>query len=253
MSKLPIAAITGGAQGIGRALALGFAAAGYDVWIADPHQQAGEETVALIREAGGSAHCHTIDISEEADAQRWLQEAADAGQLSVMINNAGIGKGGSPLTLPLEHFDEVIRVNLRGTFLCARIAAQHMEAAGGGSIINIASTRAMMSEADTEAYAASKGGIVALTHALAISLGPVGIRVNAVSPGWIETGDWRYSPDVQPVQHSDADRRQHPVGRVGVPEDIVAACLYLSSDKSGFITGQNLVIDGGMTRKMIYE
>lgn len=253
ISNHPIAAITGGAQGIGRALALGFAAEGYDVWIADPHQQAGEETVALIHHAGGTARCHTIDISVESAVQQWLQEAADAGTLAVMINNAGIGKGGSPLTLPLADFDEVIRVNLRGTFLCARIAAQHMQATGGGSIINIASTRALMSEPNTEAYAASKGGIVALTHALAISLGPSGIRVNAVSPGWIETGDWRYSPDVQPVQHSDADRLQHPVGRVGVPADIVSACLYLSSDKSGFITGQNLVIDGGMTRKMIYE
>ena len=120
-----------------------------------------------------------------------------------------------------------------------------------GAIVFIASTRALQSEPDTEAYAAAKGGLIALTHALAISLGPE-IRINAILPGWIETGPWakaskRHEPDHRPV-----DRDQHPVGRVGTPEDIAATVAFLASDGAGFITGQRIVVDGGMTRKMIY-
>jgi NAD(P)-dependent dehydrogenase (short-subunit alcohol dehydrogenase family) len=108
-----------------------------------------------------------------------------------------------------------------------------------------------MSEPDTEPYSASKGGIVALTHAMAISLGGHGIRVNCVSPGWIETRDWQSSKHAVTPKHSAADRAQHPVGRVGTPEDIVEACLFLA-ERAGFMTGQNITIDGGMTVKMIY-
>ncbi|MNC50176.1 2-(S)-hydroxypropyl-CoM dehydrogenase [compost metagenome] len=110
-----------------------------------------------------------------------------------------------------------------------------------------------MSEAGTEAYSASKGGILALTHAMAVSLGGYGIRVNAVIPGWIETRDWQLGARSVTPFHSEQDRLQHPAGRVGTPEDIAAACLYLCGDGAGFVTGQNLVVDGGMTIKMIYE
>lgn len=110
-----------------------------------------------------------------------------------------------------------------------------------------------MSEPDTEAYSASKGGLLALTHSMAVSLGPYGIRVNAVSPGWIETCDWQLSSRATLPQHSERDKKQHPVGRVGTPDDIAEACLYLTGPQSGFITGQNLIIDGGMTIRMIYE
>lgn len=147
----------------------------------------------------------------------------------------------------------MIGVNLRGTFLCSQAAARSMVARGrGGDIINIASTRAFMSEPGTEAYTASKGGIVALTHGMAISLGPHGIRVNAISPGWIETAEWQFSPRARTPVHSDRDRLQHPVGRVGRPEDIAEACLFLA-EQAGFVTGQNITIDGGMSVKMIYE
>ncbi|MFD2611788.1 SDR family NAD(P)-dependent oxidoreductase [Paenibacillus gansuensis] len=247
--------ITGGAQGIGRAAALRFAEEGYRVSISDIDQDAGLETIRHIHKLGGSALFLRGDNASEADIRRWFAVAGEEfGAPNVLVNNAGIGKGGSMLELSLADFDRVLGVNLRGAFICAQEAARRMrDSGGGGSIINIASTRALMSEPDTEAYAASKGGILALTHAMAVSLGPLGIRVNAISPGWIETGDWQYSARTKTPRHSERDRLQHPAGRVGVPGDIAEACLYLAGPHAGFITGQNLVIDGGMTVKMIYE
>jgi NAD(P)-dependent dehydrogenase (short-subunit alcohol dehydrogenase family) len=129
-------------------------------------------------------------------------------------------------------------------YVVARHTVPHMILAGRGAIINIASTRALMSEPDGEPYGASKGGVLALTHAMAISLGRHKIRVNAISPGWIHTTDDPLRPE---------DHAQHPVGRVGRPEDVAAACVFLAApEESGFMTGQNLVLDGGMTVKMIY-
>jgi NAD(P)-dependent dehydrogenase (short-subunit alcohol dehydrogenase family) len=170
----------------------------------------------------------------------------------VLINNAGTMIRKDVLKLSIAEFDSVISTNLRGTFLCAQAAARLMKKRGrGGVIINMASTRAFMSEPNTEGYTASKGGIVALTHGLAISLAPYRIRVNAVAPGWIEVRDWRKSSRAKKPHHSKEDREQHPVGRVGVPEDIAKTCQFLAED-AGFITGQTLVVDGGMTVKMIY-
>jgi len=247
--------ITGGARGIGRALAVAFAREGYRVSIMDLHREAGFEVIRQIRSMGGKALFLQADASEERDMERWTKLTLEEfGSLDVMIHNAGIARNGFLLDLTVEDFDRVIAVNLRGAFLAGKHAARAMiERQTGGSIILIASTRALMSEPNTEAYSASKGGILALTHAMAVSLGHYGIRVNAVSPGWIETGPWQYSPEaVEPV-HSERDRLQHPVGRVGEPMDIASACLFLAGPGAGFITGQNLVVDGGMTIRMIYE
>jgi NAD(P)-dependent dehydrogenase (short-subunit alcohol dehydrogenase family) len=145
----------------------------------------------------------------------------------------------------------MIRANLTGSFLMAKHAVPHLRA-GRGAIVNIASTRALQSEPDTEAYSASKGGLVALTHALAVSLGP-DIRVNCVSPGWIDTSGWKKRSRRGQEALRPEDHAQHPAGRVGTPEDVAAMVLYLVSDAAGFVTGQNFVVDGGMTRKMIYE
>ncbi len=243
--------ITGGAQGIGRALAIAYAEAGYRVSIADIHQDAGFEVIKRIRSIGGKALFIRADTGIESEVRRWIDVTVkEFGRIDVLINNAGISRNGLMTELAMEDFDRVIAVNLRGAFLCSQLAAREMMSAGRGAIINIASTRALMSEADTEAYSASKGGLLALTHAMAVSLGAHGIRVNAISPGWIETRDWQYKASTP--QHSEKDKLQHPVRRVGVPADIAEACLYLTSPKSAFITGQNLVIDGGMTVKMIY-
>lgn len=256
MTHLPprVAAVTGGAQGIGRALAFTLAERGYAVSIADPDKDAGFEVIREIRRLGGKAVYMAADVSREEDVERWMRVTAEElGGVHALVNNAGIGRSGDMLELPAADWDRVIGVNLRGTFLCSRAAGRLMKRQGGGAIVNIASTRALMSEPNTEAYAASKGGILALTHAMAVSLGPLGIRVNAISPGWIETRDWQYSARASQPVHSERDKKQHPVGRVGTPLDIAEACLYLIDARSGFVTGQNLVVDGGMTVKMIYE
>lgn len=248
-----VAAISAGAQGIGRGIALAFARKGYAVSIADTAADAGAELVAMITREGGHAVYVPTNAADGAAIAHWIgQTVCDLGTPSVLVNNAGIMVRKPFLDLTLAEFDRVLSVGLRGTFLASQAAARAMLAADvEGAIINIASTRWSMSEPNTEAYAASKGGIVALTHAMAISLGPR-IRVNAISPGWIETADWQYSARARTPEHSDADRNQHPVGRVGTPDDIARACLFLADD-AGFITGQNLVVDGGMTKKMIYQ
>ncbi|MEO3944216.1 glucose 1-dehydrogenase [Gorillibacterium sp. CAU 1737] len=248
------ALITGGGQGIGRALAVSFAEKGYSVSICDVDKEAGLEVVKHIKSFGGTAMFLRADVAVEEDVHRWVQlTLQELGRIDVLINNAGISRNRSFLDLSVGEFDQVMGVNLRGTFLCSREAAKVMKEMGGGSILNLSSTRALMSEAGTEAYSASKGGILALTHATAVSLGPFGIRVNAVSPGWIETRDWQHSAHASIPQHSERDKLQHPVGRVGIPADIAGLCLYLASDQAEFITGQNIVVDGGMTIKMIYE
>ena len=251
---MKIAAVTGGAQGIGRGVAYAFAKAGYAVSIFDPERDAGEEAVQKVRKLGANGLFVQGDTGKRTDIDAWLdQTAKELGCPDVLVNNAGINRNTPFLELTAEDFDRVIAVNLRGAFLCSQNVARRMVERGqGGAIINMASTRAFMSEPNTEAYTASKGGIAALTHGMAISLGPHGIRVNAVSPGWIETRNWQFSARAENPRHSERDRLQHPVGRVGKPEDIADACLFLA-EHAGFMTGQNIIIDGGMSVKMIYE
>ena len=246
--------VTGGGQGIGRAIARAFAAEGASVVIADMDAEAGEENRSFIENVGQKAFFVPTDVSDTESVKRLAEHTgARFGKINVLINNAGISIKSDFLTDAPEIWDRVINTNLRGAYLCAKFCAPSMITAGGGSIVNIASTRALMSEPDSEAYAASKGGILALTHALAVTLGPRGVRVNAVSPGWIEVSDWQKNSRATAPFHSAPDRAQHPAGRVGVPQDIAAACLYLAAPQAGFITGTNLVVDGGMTVKMIYE
>ena len=255
---MKIVAITGGGAGIGRGVAWHFARLGYAVSITDRDRQAGKEALQVMREAGTKAIFVPGDVSKPSDVTRWLNETrAKLGVPDLLINNAGMEIRKDVLKLSIAEFDRVIATNLRGTFLCSQAAARMMAGrrrADGeerGAIINIASTRAFMSEAGTEGYTASKGGIVALTHGMAISLARHRIRVNCISPGWIETADWQKAAKARTPHHSKADREQHPVGRVGTPEDVAKACRFIAED-AGFMTGQNLVLDGGMTVKMIY-
>ena len=240
-----VVAITGGAGGIGREIAAQFGAYGASVAIIDVDREAGKRVETELRSAGLDVVYVYADISQPLDCDNAVNEAAGAfGGLDVLINCAGLGRGSAPYDLAVEDWDYVLNVNLRAAFLCARAAAKHMQARSGGSIVNIASTRALMSEPNTEAYAASKGGLLALTHALAASLAKDNIQVNCISPGWICVDGYE--------KLSESDHKQHTSGRVGRPLDIARACLYLTSEGNEFINGQNIVIDGGMTTKMIY-
>lgn len=243
------ALVTGGAQGIGLAVSQHLLEQGYAVLAADKDAEAGAE--ALERFAGEPFEFCQTDVSREDEVRDAVERTVGAfGRLDALVNNAGVSRNRPLAELTLEDWNAVIGTNLTGAFLCVKHAAPYLKAARG-AVVNISSSRALMSEADTEAYSASKGGLLALTHALAISLGPE-VRVNAVSPGWIEVRDWQRSRERSEPRHSEADHAQHPVGRVGRPEDVAALVHFLLSEASGFITGQNFVVDGGMTKKMIY-
>ncbi|SDK49663.1 glucose 1-dehydrogenase [Sediminibacillus albus] len=239
--------ITGGGKGIGAAIATAYGNAGAQVVIADKNKTAGQSTAKKIEKNNGKALFIATDISQPDDIYQLIKKTIEMyGKIDILINNAGVSSFKNIYELTVDEWDEVLNINLRGSFLAAREAAKYIRKnKTGGSIVNIASTRAFMSEANSEAYAASKGGISALTHALAMSLSEDRIRVNAISPGWIETETYS---TLRPVDHS-----QHPSNRVGTPEDVARACLFLTDPANDFITGENFIIDGGMTRKMIYE
>lgn len=238
--------VTGGAQGIGLATTLAFFRRGDWVFVID------QDAEALAELPQGIVKVRA-DLSSVEEVERAVSSIlAQTVGIDILVNNAGVNAPAKSIfETSVEEWDRVLNINLRGYWLMVKLLAASMPP--HSSIINIASTRAMMSEANTEAYSASKGGIVALTHALAVSLADLQIRVNCISPGWIDTSraqkeSVRTNPEVlRPVDHD-----QHPAKRVGVPDDIAAAIIYLSSPMAGFITGENLVIDGGMTKKMIY-
>ncbi|MBB6612595.1 SDR family oxidoreductase [Pontibacter sp. Tf4] len=254
--KGKVVLITGGAQGIGLGMAQAFAKAGAYVLIADADKEARQEAVARLSKENLTIDFIACDVSSEQQVIDLLQYVREKhGQLDVLINNAGIADPfmGNLDELQMKDFDRVLAVNLRGPLLCSKYSLPLLRKSLHPAILNITSTRAFMSEPDTFAYSASKGGLEALTHSLAVSLAKDKIRVNAIAPGWIETGEWQKKSQKYTPSHTREDKEQHPVGRVGKPEDIAEAALFLCSEKAGFITGQSLTIDGGMTVKMIYH
>ncbi|WP_226534571.1 SDR family NAD(P)-dependent oxidoreductase [Fictibacillus halophilus] len=241
-----IVLITGAAQGIGKQLAIDFAKAGWTPSLIDFDQHELEKTLSEIREIELNSISITCDVKNPEEIIKAVSETNDKlGGIHCVVNNAGISKWKSPYELSVDEWDEIIQTNLRSVFLFSREAARYMTKTGGGAVINMASTRAFMSEPHSEAYAATKGGIIALTHALAASFSEDHITVNSISPGWIHTGDYSELRKI--------DNEQHLSKRVGKPSDISRACLFLADQRNNFITGENLIIDGGMTRKMIYE
>lgn len=237
--------VTGAANGIGRAIASAYAREGHAVGMADKDEENGRAFEQKLRDSGCNVRFFLCDVSDPEALEGLMSGFMKAFErIDVLINNAGLSRFTPPDELSVAGWDEVLNTNLRAAFLLTRLAARHMKK-DGGAIINIASTRALMSEPNSEAYAASKGGLVALTHALAASYAKDRIRVNSISPGWIHTGDYSKLRDI--------DHAQHLSRRVGKPDDIARACMFLSAPEQDFITGENLVIDGGMTRKMIYE
>jgi len=242
--------ITGGGQGLGKVIARDLLRKNLKVAIFEIDREAGTETAEEFNLPGRFLFLET-DISSENQVKKSIQQTIKAfGSLDFLINNAAIAINKPMHQLTLEEWYRVLNVNLSGAFICAKYAVPYLKNARG-SIINLCSTRAFMSEPDTEAYSASKGGIYALTHALAMSLGP-DICVNSISPGWIDVTSYQKKKNRKSVALSGQDHEQHPAGRVGKPEDISSMVLYLIDDNNRYITGQNFMIDGGMTKKMIY-
>jgi len=244
-----VAIITGAATGIGRASALLFARAGARLVLADVRAEELAQTAAAVREVGGDPVAVTADLAKAEDCAAVVAVADQAaGRLDVLFNNAGVGTmvvGGTVETIELERWDLAQDVNVRGIYLVSRAAVPLMRWSGGGSIINTASVSAFRGSASrpSHAYAASKGAVLALTHAMAASYGSDRIRVNAICPGTIRT---RLTADIiDRVEREVAEGRNIPLGRVGEPEDIARCALFLASDEAAWISGTHIVVDGG--------
>lgn len=246
-----VVVVTGGAQGVGRGIAQAVLGAGGRVMIADLDAEAGK---ACLKEWAlpDRAAFQRADVSRERSVQALIKAALKRyGRIDGLVNNAGLASAHGTALAQMTFSEWQRRLSsLHGAFLCSKHALPALQAQGG-AILNIASTRAWQSEPDSEAYAAAKGGLVAFTHALAMSAGP-GVRVNSISPGWITTEAWQGPSRRRTPKLSRRDHAQHAVGRVGQPEDIGALAVYLLSPLSGFVTGQDHIVDGGMSRTMIY-
>ena len=241
-AQAPVAIVTGAARGIGRAIAHHLLDGGWHIGAVDLPQAGLKRS---YNRYGRNVVLIEGDVADEETARRAVKAVTEKfNRLDALVSNAGVMVRKPLRQLTLGEWRKVLDTNLTATFLFARAAERPLRAAGG-AIVTIASTRALMSEPNTESYSASKGGLLALTHALAISLGP-DVRVNCVSPGWIVT---------KPGEKlRRKDHQQHPVGRAGCPQDFAEMVAFLLDGKrAGFITGTNVVVDGGMTRKMIYE
>lgn len=232
--------VTGGAHGIGRAVVAAFRNIGCRVAFCDSDAKLG---YAVSQELG--ARFYPLDVTDADALEQCLDSVAELwGDIDVVVNNVGVSNFKPLAESEISDFETILNTNLRPVFITSRHFARRRTQRAYGRIINIASTRHLMSEPGCEGYAASKGAIVSLTHALMMSLAPLGITVNCVSPGWIECYDRQA---IRPV-----DSEFHPSGRVGEPADIARVVLFLADEKSDFINGENITVDGGVTRKMIY-
>ncbi len=247
------AIVTGGGMGIGKGIARVFSREGANVVIGDINSEAGTATAEELRQAGGAVRFVLADVASEEAVKRMVQETADEyGHIHILVNNAGIGVYKSVLDTSSADWDRCLGVNLKGAFLCSKYVIPHMQKAGGGSIIHIASVHAAATVAATAPYAASKGGMAALTRNMAIDYAGDNIRVNAVCPGWILTplieSIFASAPNPEEMRRRTTEKQL--LGRLGTPEDIGLAALYLASDDSSFVTGSMLFVDGGLTAQL---
>ena len=246
------ALITGAGSGIGRATAELFASEGAAVAILDRDEEAADAAASAISTTGAEAHPVVGDVSASDEIARAVDRAARLlGRIDIVYNNAGVGSTGSVADATEEDWDRCFAVNVKGTYLTSRAAIPHLEAAGGGSIINQASVAALVGIQGFAAYCAAKGAVVSLTRAMAIDLAPIGIRVNALCPGTV------YTPLMEPLMRQrgggsierglEITAAKYPIGRLGTPMEIANAALFLASEDAAFVTGAIFTVDGGMT------
>lgn len=243
-----VCVITGGAYGIGKSMVEAFAQNEYLVIFIDKDEEGVSNTQTQMRDLGLQVEGYQGDIADEAVLSSFVEYViSNYGKIHVLINNACISRGGIASDCSYEDFNYVLQIGVTAPYMLTKLFKDYF--VPGGSIINIASTRAFMSQKDTESYTAAKGGIIALTHALAVSFAGK-LRVNSISPGWIDTNE-TYGNDPYPISHSDTS--QHLSGRIGKPEDIARTALFLCDENNSFITGENITVDGGMSKLMIYH
>ena len=241
-----VALVTGGASGIGRATALTFAREGAKLIIADMNEDGGRQTVHMITENGGDATFVQVDVSNATEVEAMISKAVETyGRLDCAHNNAGVG---TPSRVPTadyteEQWDYVLRINLKGVWLCMKYEIPQMLKQGGGAIVNTASVAGLVGFPTSSAYVASKHGVVGLTKTAALEYARHGIRVNCVCPGYIETPmTERSRNDPERMAHMIASE---PIGRLGKPEEIAETVVWLCSDAASFVTGHTMTVDGG--------
>jgi meso-butanediol dehydrogenase/(S,S)-butanediol dehydrogenase/diacetyl reductase len=243
-----VALITGAGSGIGRAIAALFAEEGAKVVVVDINKKHGKQTVRLIKKRGGDATFIMADVSKSPSVKKTVEQTIRKHrELNLLINNAGIESIGSVTETTEKAWDRVINTNLKGTFLCSKHSAPRIAQSGGGAIINIASVLGLVGSKGEAAYCASKGGIISLTRAMALDFAAQGIRVNCICPGSVITATFKRVMTATGNYKASFARNLEkiPLKRVARPEEIAQAALYLASDKSSYVTGSTLVIDGG--------
>jgi len=263
--KDKVSIVTGASTGLGLAIAALLAEEGSKVLICCRSEDTGKKAAEIIKKRGGEAFFVKGDVSSTSDAQKIVSETvAKYGKLNILINNAGIAPYFLIEDTSEEIWNQTIDTNLKGVFLMSKYAIPEIKKQGGGSIVNIASIAGLIGYESCVAYDASKGGILAMTRALAVDLGRAGtnIRVNAICPGEVIWSDWgeefhsvtmvKFMEDLSVKEREETLKemtRRHPIGRIGKPEDIAYAALYLASDEASFVSGTHLVVDGGYTVK----
>lgn len=247
------ALITGASRGIGRAIALQFAREGATCWLVATSAEKLHETRALIEAEGGQAHVHVCDVSDRAAVQAMLDAAITTmGHVDVLVNNAGVYHAARLVDIEPEDFDRVMRVNVHGAFHVMQLVLRHLQQRRSGKVVNIASTAGKWGSMNQSAYNASKHALVGLTRCAALEMGPFGVNVNAICPGFVQTdmlGEFEAHARILGVPFEtvlDNGRKRVPLGRFLQPEEVAHLAVYLASAESDGMTGQSLVIDGGM-------
>ena len=240
-----VAIVTGGGRGIGRTVALRLAEEGARVAISyRSNDEAAEEAAAKVREAGAECELVKGDVSSQADVDTLFKSVTETfGGVDILVNNAGITRDNLMMRMKEDEFDDVLRTNLKGTYLCTRAALRPMVRARWGRIVNVSSVVGLVGNAGQANYAASKAGIIGFTKSVAREVAQRGITVNAVAPGYVETELTGSLPE----KVKDQIRAQVPVGRFGEPEEVAEVVAFLAGERAGYVTGQTIAVDGGMT------